>query len=130
MYLDAPRDAISVRFDDQEDWVQVPVSKLTVFPSSPFQQQQLMGDAPKYQRGHEIVYKRTADPDSDIEAEWIRGVVLDIRRSALWICPLPQYCPQQHVAAGYPSTGPQGVWNEAIPIGDERLSHCAQSGEE
>ena len=43
---------------------------------------------------------------------------------------IPQYCPQQHVAAGYSSTGPQGVWNEAIPIGDERLSHRAQSGEE
>jgi hypothetical protein len=49
-----------------------------------------------------------------------------IRRQAYWICPLPEFCPQEHVASECSSEGQQGVWNEAIAFGSGRLSESSE----
>ena len=126
MYLDTQRDAIGVRFDDEADWVQVPVSQLTVIVSRGPAADLMMPDAPEYRIGQIVAYERTADPDCGIAAGLIRGTVLAIRRQAYWICPLPEFCPQEHVASECSSEGQQGVWNEAIAFGSDRLSESSE----
>ena len=65
--------------------------------------------------GDRVQFWRSSDEDYDIERELIWGKVRAIFRCALWLEPGSQYLPTGT------ARGRDGLWNEAIPFGNDRI---------
>jgi hypothetical protein len=116
-------DSIHVRCDSGED-EQVPIDSLMLAEMTAVPEIAAAGAAAKSgagaaaaaaKPGDRVQFWRSSDEDYDIERELIWGEVRAIFRCALWLEPGSQYLP-----AGT-ARGRDGLWNEAIPFGNDRI---------